>query len=219
MNAEIQSLLHFRRDFRQHGEAAAEVKATHDDGYAQRPEFPAEIERARKLIGLHADQADHAAASFANAPGDGAHIHEIVALIAGFDLDLDIGTEHVRLRAMLHQRIDAGETVGRNVRAPPLNDITVGVPMPKAWLYQAWPGPSSFVPPLSSERPVRSLLAALLRGQIKHAGFKALHAARKAYDLQEKFASRLSEVDRERWGERRKLVEAELKRIAGLGTS
>jgi hypothetical protein len=60
---------------------------------------------------------------------------------------------------------------------------------------------------------------ALLRRQIKHAGFKALYAARKAYDLQKKFASRLSEVDRERLGERRKLVEAELKRIAGLGTS
>jgi hypothetical protein len=48
---------------------------------------------------------------------------------------------------------------------------------------------------------------------------KALHAARKACDLQEKFASRLSEVDLERLGERRKLVEAELKRIARLGTS
>jgi hypothetical protein len=58
---------------------------------------------------------------------------------------------------------------------------------------------------------------ALLRRQIKLAGFKALHATRKAYDLQEKFASRLSEVDRERWRERRKLVEAQLKRMAGIG--
>jgi hypothetical protein len=60
---------------------------------------------------------------------------------------------------------------------------------------------------------------ALLRRRIELAGFKALHAARKAYDLQEKFASRLSEVDRERLGGRRKSVEVELKRIAGLGTS
>ena len=89
----------------------------------------AEIERARKLVGLHADQTDHAAAGLANALGDGADIHEVVALVAGFDLDLDVGTEHVRLRAMLDQRIDAGETVRGNVRAPPLNDITVIVIM------------------------------------------------------------------------------------------
>jgi hypothetical protein len=59
---------------------------------------------------------------------------------------------------------------------------------------------------------------ALLRRQIKLTGLKALHAARKAYDLQEKFAWRLSQIDRECVAERRKLVEAELKRIAGLGT-
>jgi hypothetical protein len=111
MDAEIQSLLHFRRDFRQHGEAAADVKTAHDHGDAQRAKFPAEIERPRKLIGLHADQADHAATGFGDALGDGAHIHEVVALIEGFDLDLSVGTEHVRLRAMLHQRIDAGEAV------------------------------------------------------------------------------------------------------------
>ena len=82
---------------------------THGD--AQLPKFTAEIERARKLIGLHADQTDHAAAGFANALGDGAHIDEVVALIEGFDLDLGVGTKHVRLRAMLKQRIDASETV------------------------------------------------------------------------------------------------------------
>jgi hypothetical protein len=90
---------------------------------------PAEIERARKLIGLHADQADHAPAGLANAPGDGAHIHVVVALIEGFDLHLDIRTEHALLRAIFHQRINAGETVGRNVRAAPLNEVTVGVVM------------------------------------------------------------------------------------------
>ena len=129
VDAEIQCLLHFRRDFRQHGEAAADVETAHDDRHAERPEFAAEIERARKLVGLHADQTDHAAAGVANALGDGAHIDEVVALVAGFDLDLDIGTQRVRLRAILDQRIDAGETVRGNVRAPPLNDVTVRVVM------------------------------------------------------------------------------------------
>ena len=69
-------------------------------------------------------------------------------------------------------------------------------------------------------REARALVArvdedALLRRQIKHAGFKALHAARKAFDLQERFAIRLSEADRQRWAERRRLVEQELKRLVG----
>ena len=129
MDAEIQRLLHFRGDLRQHREAAAEVEAAHDDRHAERAKFPAEIKRSWKLIGLHPNQADHARAGFANALGDGAHIHEVVALIEGFDLDLDIGTEHALLRAVLYQRIDAGETIGRDVRAAPLNDVTVGVVM------------------------------------------------------------------------------------------
>ena len=35
----------------------------------------------------------------------------------------------VQSRTVFYQRINAGETVGRNVRAPPLNDVTVGVVM------------------------------------------------------------------------------------------
>lgn len=60
---------------------------------------------------------------------------------------------------------------------------------------------------------------ALLRRRTKLAGFKALHAARQAYDLEEKIDYGFSEVDQKRWRERRQLVEAELKRIAGLGRS
>ena len=105
------------------------MKTAHDDRYAERPELPAEIERARKLVGLNADQTDHAAAGGANALGDGADIYGGVALVAGLDLDADVGTEHVRLRAILDQRIDAGETVRGNVGAPPLNDIAVIVIM------------------------------------------------------------------------------------------
>ena len=129
MNAEIQCLLHFRRDARQHGEAAADVETAHDDRYAERPELAAEIERARKLVGLNADQTDHAAAGGANAPGNGANINEAVALVAGFDLDGDVGTQRVRLGAILDQRIDAGETVRGNVGTPPLNDVAVLVIM------------------------------------------------------------------------------------------
>jgi hypothetical protein len=126
MNAEIQRLLHFRRDFRQHGETAADMEAAHDHRHAERAKFPAEIERARKLVRLHADQTDHAAAGVADALGDRAHVYEVVAFIAGFDLDLSIGTEHALLGTVFHQRIDAGEAVRGNVRAAPLNNA-VGI--------------------------------------------------------------------------------------------
>jgi hypothetical protein len=54
-----------------------------------------------------------------------------------------------------------------------------------------------------------------LRRCKRHAGFKALHAVRLAYQLEEKveFPS-MSEIDQKRWRERRQMVEAELNRIA-----
>jgi hypothetical protein len=56
-----------------------------------------------------------------------------------------------------------------------------------------------------------------LRRSTRHAAFKALLAARKAFDLEEKISLRsMSDVAQRRWHERRKVVEAELKRIADL---
>ena len=54
-----------------------------------------------------------------------------------------------------------------------------------------------------------------LRRCKRHAGFKALHAVRAAYQLEEKIEFRfMSEIDQKRWRERRQMVEAELNRIA-----
>jgi hypothetical protein len=54
---------------------------------------------------------------------------------------------------------------------------------------------------------------ARLRRCTKLAAFKALHAARRAYDLEEKTSFRfMTESAQKRWRERRKLVEAELTR-------
>ena len=61
---------------------------------------------------------------------------------------------------------------------------------------------------------------ARLRRCAKLAAFKALHAARQAYQLDEKINFRLmSEIEQKRWCGRRKLVEAELMRIAKSGLS
>jgi hypothetical protein len=87
------------------------MKAADHDRYAQRPELPAEIKRARKLVGLHADQPDHAAARRANPLGHGADVDGGVALVARLDLDIDVGAEHALARALRHQAIDAGQAV------------------------------------------------------------------------------------------------------------
>ena len=98
-------------------------------GDPKRAELPPEIERARKLVRLHADQPDHAAAGGADALGRCGHVDDGVALVAGIDLDVDVGTEHAVIGALPHQPIDAGERVRRQSRAQPLDDIAVLVVM------------------------------------------------------------------------------------------
>src|ERR1700733_4565352 len=99
------------------------------DGQPTLAEFAAEIERARILIRLHADQPDHAAAGRADAFHHAFDIDDGVALVAGLDLDIDVGTEHALVRALLDQPIDAGEAVRWQRRAQPLYDIAIRVVM------------------------------------------------------------------------------------------
>jgi hypothetical protein len=54
-----------------------------------------------------------------------------------------------------------------------------------------------------------------VRRSTKLFAFKALHYARQAYDYEEETSFRsMTQNEQKRWRERRKLVEAELKRIA-----
>src|SRR6202044_3052229 len=76
-----------------------------------------------------ADQTHHAAAGGADALGRCGHVDDGVALVAGIDLDVDVGTEHAVIGALPHQPIDAGERVRRQGRAQPLDDIAVLVVM------------------------------------------------------------------------------------------
>jgi hypothetical protein len=58
-----------------------------------------------------------------------------------------------------------------------------------------------------------------LRRRTKLAAIKALLAVQKAYRLEEQTSCFMGEVAKQRMRERRKLMEAELKRIAGMGPS
>ena len=61
-DAEIHRFLQLRRHLRQHRDAAADMEAADADRDARCAQRPGDIHRARKLIGLHADQANQPAA-------------------------------------------------------------------------------------------------------------------------------------------------------------
>ena len=69
------------------------------------------FERARKLVGLDPDKTDHAAASGANTLSDGADIDDGVALVASFDLDIDVGAEHAVACTLRDQPVNARQAV------------------------------------------------------------------------------------------------------------
>ncbi len=105
------------------------MKAAHDDGKTVGAEPPGEVEGPRILVRLHADQADHAGAGGADALGDAGDIDDRVALVADLDFDVDVRSEHVVLRALHDQSVNARQTVRGNQRTQPLDDVTVAVVM------------------------------------------------------------------------------------------
>jgi hypothetical protein len=127
-HAQCLSLLEVRRQFRQHGDAAGDVETANRDRHALLAELAADVEGARELVRLHADQRDHAAIG-QDALRDRGDVDNGVALVVDLERDIDAGAKHTRLRAFKQQAIDASEAVRGNGRAAPLNDIAVVVVM------------------------------------------------------------------------------------------
>ena len=75
------------------------MEAADRDLHVLLAEDAGEVERARILVGLHADQRHEAAARIANVARDALGVDDGVALVIGFDVDLDIGPERVVLGA------------------------------------------------------------------------------------------------------------------------
>ena len=88
-----------------------------------------DVERARKLIRLNADQRDHSADRPRMRFEIAGNVDDRVALVVDLDLDIDVGAENARLGAFGEQAVDAGEAVRGDRRAPPLDDIAVVVVM------------------------------------------------------------------------------------------
>jgi hypothetical protein len=120
--------LHLLGHFRQHGDAAGNVEAADADRQTGSQEGPGQVDGAWELIGLHADKTDQRlAAGLADHADNAVGPHPPVRLIVGMQLHLDAGAEHLAATRVLGQPIQAGEGVGRDRRAEPLNRIAVVV--------------------------------------------------------------------------------------------
>ena len=85
--AEVERLLHIRLDPRQHRQRAGDVEAADADDHALLAERRGQVERARKLVRLHADQHHHAGAGLADGAGDAVGMDALVGLVDGDDLE------------------------------------------------------------------------------------------------------------------------------------
>ena len=89
---------------------------------------PREIDRARKLVGLNADEPDQRlAAGLADHPDDLPGPDPPVGLIIGVQANLDVLAQHFAPLRVLGEAVQAGECIGRDGRPDPLDRIAVVV--------------------------------------------------------------------------------------------
>jgi hypothetical protein len=88
-----------------------------------------EVERARKLVRLDADQADEPAAPGLDPLRHRLDVNDLVALVIGFEFDIDVGAKRFLFCASGEKSVDAGEAVRRDSGEPPLDDVAVVVVM------------------------------------------------------------------------------------------
>jgi len=123
-------LFQLRRQLGQHCEAPRDVEAADADRNPFGAELPGDVEGARVLVRLHPDDADQdlpaAALEIAN---DAGGKHAPIRFVVGLDGEVDAGTEHLALLRVLGEAVHAGERVGRQRRAIPLNGIAAVVVM------------------------------------------------------------------------------------------
>ena len=101
-------------DAAEHADRAGHVEAADRDRDAALAQRPGEIERARELVRLHADQHHHAGAGRLDQRRETARVDARVGLVEGMDVDLDVGAEHAPLGAVLGEPVERGERVRRN---------------------------------------------------------------------------------------------------------
>ena len=114
----------------QHGQASRDMEAAHGDRQSGVAERPGDVERARILVGLNADQRDHSEIAVrAKFRQKGGNVDPRIGLVDRHDVDGDFGPEHPAIRTVGGDAIERGERIRRDHRSPPADDIAVVVVM------------------------------------------------------------------------------------------
>ena len=129
-NPELLRRFDVGRQLRQHGDAAGDMEAADADRQAGVEKRFGQIDGARKLVRLHADQTDQRTAAFAADHADDLlGLHPPVGFVERVQADIDARSQHLTALGVLRQGIQASERIGGNRRAQPLDRIAVVVVM------------------------------------------------------------------------------------------
>ena len=123
-NAQPLRLLQVVRQLGQHGSAARDMEATDADLQRAFAELPGEIERARELVRLHADQRNERPATVAlQRPDNPGRLNPAIGLIICRDGYVDIWSKNLSAAAVLRKTIEAGQRIGGDRRPQPLDGV------------------------------------------------------------------------------------------------
>ena len=133
------------------------MEAAHRHRQAGLEELAGEIDGARELVGLHADQADQRLAAAALDVGDDAvGADPRIGLVERLDDDVDVRPQTPRRAAILTQAIERGQGVGRDMGAQPGDRIAVVVVVRRLDQHELEDRTSCTAPPIADFLPTES---------------------------------------------------------------
>ena len=110
-NAQVERALYVRVALLEHGGCAGNVKAADGDGDAALTKRRGDVEGARKLVRLHADQHDHAGVGLFDQTDDLRRANVCVGFVKGVDVELNVVAERLLLGAFQRQPVQDGQRV------------------------------------------------------------------------------------------------------------
>ncbi len=113
----------------EHRDRARDVEPADRHRDAALAQRAGDIERARELVRLHADQDDHAAVALRDQLGQTPGTDARIGLVEGVDDDLDVLAEDAALGAIAREPRQRRQRVRRNGGAIPLDDIAIVIVM------------------------------------------------------------------------------------------
>ena len=129
-DAERLRVCQFGRHFRQHREAAGDMESADANLEARGAKLTRKIDRARELVRLDADDADQRPAALAlEIANDPARNDATVGLVIGVDFQRHARAQHFAAPGVLREAVHAGQRIGGQSRAEPLDRVALVVVM------------------------------------------------------------------------------------------